>query len=386
MSLQNSSIPVFGYDAPATPSPQHEWDLPNQAPAKSTIMDYGYIIKDKAVGCTPQELIETLVQRKKEITFVWTPETSKPVRPEQVLFLIESFRRIEVKDARLYLGIGAAVLFAGLLGVVGDRDWDPVASNLCFLVGGTALAAGNWKYWRARNYTQEDAVSDASDTRFTNWLKKRSVSGYTITIIASMIVVTVLQGLAVDGAARAGLVKPAVWRGEFWRLFTASLMYQSFSYIYGGTLLLIHFSKVIEQAMQRAFVPLLFLVSAVVGNLFSVILQPHTTSEGSYGGIMGLLGFIVIAAYLDRTKFPPRYFKRMLAIAVALGALSLIASNYIDSAANLGGLLTGVTLGWLSTKWKRAPITGKLLRLGSVAGVLGVVATAVFAIYRIIAN
>jgi membrane associated rhomboid family serine protease len=385
MSLQDSSNFVFGYDAPATPSPQHEWDRVDRKPAKSKIMDYGYIIKDKAVGCTRQELIETLVHRRKEVSFVWTPEMPAPVRPEQVPFLIESFRRIEVKDALIYLCIGALVLFAGFLGVLGDRGWDPVASNLCFFVGGTALAAGNWKYWRARNYTQEDAASAASDTRFTNWLKKRSVSGYTITIIASMILVTVLQGVAVDGAARVGLVKPAVWRGEFWRLFTGSLMYQSFSYIYGGTLLLIHFSKVIEQAMQRAFVPLLFLASAVVGNLFSVILQPHTPSAGAYGGIMGLLGFIVISAYLDRTKFPPGYFKRMLAMAVALGAVGLLFFGFIDSAANLGGLWTGVTLGWLSTKWKRAPITGKLLRLGSAAGVLGVVATAVFAIYRLIA-
>lgn len=387
MSLHDSSIVAPGYLAPDTQSPQCEWDLTNQVvPRKSGVMDYGYIINGKAVGCTQHVLIDTVVQRKSEISFVWTPETPQPVRPEQVPFLVEAFRRLEVRSARQYLVIGAIVLVACLVAALSYTDWDPVVRNLFIFVCGAAVAAGNWKYWRARNYTQDDAIGEASDARFMTWVKKQSVSGYAITIIASIIVVTIVQAWAPDGAARAGLVKPAVLRGEFWRLFTASLMHQNFSYVYGEAVLFIHLSKVIEQAIQRAFVPLLFLVSAVVGNLFSVMLQLQTTSEGAYGGVMGLLGFIVIAACLDRTKFPQTYFKRMLATTAILGALGLIASNYIDTAANLGGLLTGMTLGWLSTKWQQAPITGKLLRLGSAAGVVGVVSTALFALYKIIAN
>lgn len=340
MSLHDSSIVVPGYLAPDTQSPQREWDLTNQAPVKSSIMDYGYIIKDQAVGCTPQVLIETLVQRKSEISFVWTPETPKPVRPEQVPFLVESFRRLEAKGARQFFVIGAILLVAGLIG--SSVDWEPLARNLLLFLGGTALATGNWKYWRARNYSQYDATSDASNDRFMAWVSKRSVSGYAITIIASIIVVTIVQAWAPDGTARVGLVKPAVLRGEFWRLFTAALMHQNFSYVYGEAVL--------------------------------------------YGGVMALLGFIVVAACLDRTKFPQTYFKRMLALTAILGALGLIVSSYIDSAACLGGLLTGMTLGWLSTKWQQAPITGKLLRFGSAAGVVGVISTAVFAIYRLIAN
>lgn len=386
MSLPDSTIIVPGYIAPNTQSPRPEWDPAEPIPAKSSVMDYGYIIKDKAVGCTPQELIETFAQRKSEISFVWTPETPQPVRPEQVPFLVESFRRLEGKGARQYLVIGAILLVLGLIGSLSLADWNPMLRHLLLFSGATALAVGNWKFWRARNYTQDDAIGEASDDRFLIWVKKQSVSGYAITIIASIIVVTIVQAWAPDGVARVGLVKPAVLRGEFWRLFTASLMHQNFSYVYGEAVLFIHLSKVIEQAVQRAFVPLLFLVSAVVGNVFSVMLQPQTASVGAYGGVMGLLGFIVVAACLDRTRFPQTYFKRMLALAAILGAMGLIVSTYIDNAANLGGLLTGMTLGFLATKWQQAPITGKLLRLGSIAGVVGVVSTAVFALYRLITN
>ena len=178
-------------------------------------------------------------------------------------------------------------------------------------------------------------------------------------------------------------MKSAVWRGEVWRLFTATLMHVSFYHLLLNALGLIYISSVVEQTIQRAFVPLLFLVSAVVGSLFSVLLSPQTTSIGASGGIMGLLGFIMIAAYLDRTKYPPGYFKRMMAVTLFFGSLPAFGFYFMDNAAHLGGLVTGLTLGWLCTRLKQVPIKGKLLRLASATGVVAVVSTAVFAIYRI---
>lgn len=78
MSLHDSSIPVSARDAPLPP---HEWEPTGWVPDKSKIMDYGYVTKGQAIGCIPEELIETLARRKPEIDFVWTPQTAGPVRP-----------------------------------------------------------------------------------------------------------------------------------------------------------------------------------------------------------------------------------------------------------------------------------------------------------------
>lgn len=386
MSLQDSSIFVFGYDAPATPLPQHEWDLIDVIPAKSTIMDYGYVIEERAIGCTRPELIETVVKRKSEISLVWTPETLKPVRPEQVPFLVEAFRQLEARKARDWMSWGAGLLAFGLLLALLVQGWDMLKHNFLFVIGASGLAAGNWKYWRSRNYMQEDAISDASAARFDAWIQKRIVSGYTICILACFIVVNIFKGMAVDSVALTGLVKPAVWRGEVWRLFTATLMHASFTHLFFNALALFYLSKLVEQTIQRAFVPLLFFVCAVIGSVFSLLLYPHTISLGASGGVMGLLGFIAIAAYFDRTKYPPRYFKRVIVMMLLLVGFELIAfeSIEIDNAAHLGGLVAGLMLGWLCAKQQRAPLSGKLLQLTSIAGVLAVISTAALAVYLMI--
>jgi membrane associated rhomboid family serine protease len=278
-------------------------------------------------------------------------------------------------------GVAMLVLGVGIALVSPESN---SLTNLITILGGLELAAGNWRYWRTRKYTQEDAITEASDTRFRAWIHERSVSGYTITILASIIVVTTIQGLAANGDALAGLMKPAVWGGEVWRLFTSPLMHASLDHLLIVAFVLVWLAKIIEQTVQRAFVPLLFLVSAVVGSLASMVLSPHTNSMGASGGIMGLLGFIVVAAYRDRTKFPPRFFKRILTIMVFLCSLAFFGFPFIDKAAHLGGMVTGMVLGWLCTGRNWPPLTGSLLRLAGVSAVLAVVYFAIVAVERML--
>ena len=384
MSLHESSIDDFGYIAP-TPLPQHEWNLTGPPPDKSKIMDYGYVVEGTAVGCTARELFETVKQRRAEISFVWTPETPQPVRPEQVPFLTEAFRQIEVGQARNSMLFGAVVLVVGVVLALLYPGFDSVSRALCAIVGGVALAAGNWRYWRARYYyTQEDAISEASETRFREWLKDKSVSGYTIIVLASIILVSLVQAVAPDSMALSGLVKSAVLRGEVWRLFTAPFMHASFHHLLVVGFLVFWFSKIIEQTTQRAFVPLVFFVSAAVGSVFSMVFSPETTAMGGAGGLAGLVGFIVAAAWLNPAKFPPRYYKRTLTTLLSLGSVGLLGLPYIDNAAHLGGLLTGSLLGWLFTGGSWLPVTGKLAKLIGAGGVLALVSTAVFAISRML--
>jgi len=83
---------------------------------------------------------------------------------------------------------------------------------------------------RSRQYSLEDAASDASTARFTAWIKKKSLSGYTVTLAACIVVVTAAQIFPEDAIRAAGLVKPAFRNGEIWRLFTATLMHANFTH------------------------------------------------------------------------------------------------------------------------------------------------------------
>jgi membrane associated rhomboid family serine protease len=169
------------------------------------------------------------------------------------------------------------------------------------------LAEGSWQLARIRNYSMDDAGIDASSLRFTAWLKSKPLSGYTVILGCYILIVGAAQVFAgAENSIRiAGLVKSAVWQGEVWRLFTANLMLVNFTHFWLNSLALLHFSKIIEQTIHRSYVPFVFLLAGLIGSLLSVILYPHTTSIGASGGLMGLLGFITMAAYFDKNKYPP---------------------------------------------------------------------------------
>lgn len=383
MSLHESSIDDLGYIAPA-PLPQHEWDRTGTVPAKSSIMDYGYIGNNGAIGCTAQELLQVVEQRQKEISFVWTPGSPEPVRPEQVPFLLGALRETKTRTARNWFMAGGCAVSLALMAAIVNEDLG-LDRNILLAVGAFCMAMGNTMYWRSHTYTQENAISDESTARFDTWVQRRSFSVYTIAIIASCALATMVASWAADSTALAGLVKSAVWDGEVWRLFTAPLIHASSTHFLISAAGLIYFSKITEQTIHRALVPLLFLVSAVMGSVCSLLFDPVISSMGgASGGLMGLVGFIATAAFVDRTYYPDGYFKRMLVIIVTFFAVNIFGFEFFDPTAGFGGLVTGGILGWLSAKLALPPISGNLAKLIGAGGVLALVSTAVFAISRLV--
>lgn len=387
MTVQDSSSNASSNPVAATPTQQHEWDVTGWIPDKPANWDYGYVIKGQTIGSTREDLSKRLEERGPEISFVWTPETPEPASPEQVPFLIGAFRRMQVREARNAILVGAAFVGLGVLLAIGLEDWTLLYQNIFFVFGAVGLTEGIWRYERSRHYTQDDAISDASAARFAYWLKDKNISGYTITLAAYIVVVIVVQAFVEDSAIEsAGLVKPAVRNGEIWRLFTATLMHANFTHFWMNFLALIHFSKIVEQTVQRAFVPLVFLLTGTVGSVFSVLLYPNTTSIGASGGLMGLLGFITIAAYFDRTKYPPKYFRQSIQAIVLVGAFGLFGFAFIDNAAHLGGLVGGLLLGWFLFRrnGQQMKAQEKLLRFAAPAALLALGVIAAIAAYRML--
>jgi len=378
MSVQNSSPDDVQVATPQQP----KWDLRYVVPAKPADWEYGYVQKKQMYGANRERLI-TLVQSGAEVDFVWTPDTPELVSPERVPFLLDAFRTNLRREARNTILGGAAFMALAILLAVGLQDWSLVYRNFFFLFGGVFLVEGIWKYARSRHYTQEDAAIDASSVRFAAWLKTRALSGYTFTLAAYIVIVGASQGFAEDSIKIAGLVKPAVWDGQVWRLFTSTLMHANFTHFWMNSLALIHFSKIIEQTVQRACVPLIFLLTGAVGSIFSVWLYPNTTSIGASGGLMGLLGFITVAAYFDRNVYPQKYFRQMIEAIISVAVLGVVGFAFIDNAAHFGGLVGGVVLGWFFLRTKQG-IKDKLLYYGGVGALLALGFIAGFAVYRIL--
>ena len=368
-------------------SQPREWDLIGPAPAKPAAGDYGFVAFGRTTATTREHLIRS-VQDNPAIRYVWTPDTTEPIFPYAVPFLLDAFRKNLQRKARTAILTGVAlVLFAVALAVV-SHEWSLVYRNLFFVFGAVVLTEGIWQYVRLRRYTAEEAASDASAARFGEWIKKKSLSGYTLALAASIIVVAIAQSLSNFSVEAAGLVKPLVREGQLWRLFTATLMHANATHFFMNFFALISLSKIVEQTVQRACVPLVFVLTAAAGSVFSVLLYPNVTSVGASGGIMGLLGFITIAAHFDRTKYPPRYFRLMIEAIISIGLLGLFGFAFIDNAAHLGGLLGGLLLGWLFFKGNERWITQnkKLVTISGAVALFALTLIVAYAVDRLLVN
>lgn len=177
-ALSNDSEPV-------AVSPVNEWDLPVSIPAKPAHWDYGYVIHRQTFSSTGEALPKVLEERVAEINFVWTPETPRPVFPEYVPFLLETFRRLEVKEARKAVLVSAVLMVLGVLTTIGTGDQVGPLRNVLFVLGAVGLTEAIGRYRGSRNHSQDDAIRDASGSRFAGWLGNKNPSGYTVTLCAA---------------------------------------------------------------------------------------------------------------------------------------------------------------------------------------------------------
>jgi membrane associated rhomboid family serine protease len=144
----------------------------------------------------------------------------------------------------------------------------------------------------------------------------------------------------------AGLVKPAVWNGEAWRLFTGSVLHGSIWHFILNVIALYAPGKVIEVLVGRAYLAIVFFLSALTGSVLSLLLITET-SVGSSGGIAGIVSYLAVLGYYNRSSLPPGFLKSMLSTVALVAVFGLVAFALVDNAAHAGGTACGALLGYL---------------------------------------
>ncbi len=148
-----------------------------------------------------------------------------------------------------------------------------------------------------------------------------------------------------------GLARPPVFRGEWWRLFTAPLLHSDLLHLFFNCLALAFIGVRLERHIGSAWLAGIFAGGALVGSLVSVALNPATVvSVGASGGVVGLLAAAVIVSRHFR-RGPVR--SRLITTALWLLIPALIPGametngDVIDYAGHFGGALGGAGLGAL---------------------------------------
>jgi membrane associated rhomboid family serine protease len=144
----------------------------------------------------------------------------------------------------------------------------------------------------------------------------------------------------------AGFVKQYfLQRHEYWRILTGATVHGGWLHFLMNSYALLMFGRLFEMLSGRAHLAIVFLLSCVVGGLFSLYFLPDIPSVGASGGIVGLLGYITVYAFRRHRFISPQFRKSLLINIGFLFFFGLVLYNVVDNFGHLGGLLTGATYG-----------------------------------------
>lgn len=137
---------------------------------------------------------------------------------------------------------------------------------------------------------------------------------------------------------------------EYYRLVTSAFLHADIGHLVNNMILLYFCGELVEKTLGRFRFLVLYLLSAVCGNLLSAAYELSTgsfyDSIGASGAVFGLTGALLFCVIVKKGAAAHISMKRMV-LAVALSLYAGFSSAYVNNAAHVGGLLSGFLLAFL---------------------------------------
>jgi len=179
--------------------------------------------------------------------------------------------------------------------------------------------------------------------------------------------------------------RPATMEGEWWRLLTNCFLHIGILHLLLNLYALIYIGLLLEPHLGRARFAAAYLLTGIAASMASLWWHDFTVSAGASGAIFGLYG--VFLAMLTTNLIDKAARKALLTSIGLFVAYNLIygLKGGIDNAAHVGGLITGLLIGYAFYPSLRNFAAIKLKY--SIIGLLTVlIFTTSFVIYRRLPN
>lgn len=136
-----------------------------------------------------------------------------------------------------------------------------------------------------------------------------------------------------------------IMEGEYWRLFTPIFMHGGFTHVLFNSFSLVLFGPALERLLGKGKFLLVYLVSGILANVATLLLEPLTyVHVGSSGAIFGLFGYY-ISMILFRKHMLSQQNSQIILIICALSLVMTFIQPNINITAHIFGLLGGFLLG-----------------------------------------
>ena len=141
---------------------------------------------------------------------------------------------------------------------------------------------------------------------------------------------------------------PAILAGEYWRLFTPMFLHIGFLHLAFNGYALYVLGPEVERFFGRARFLVIYLLTGVLSSVASYLFEP-SLAAGASGAIFGLVGALTAFYYAGRQvlgKLGQRRLNNLLSVVVINLLIGFTVPN-IDNWAHLGGLVSGLLIGWV---------------------------------------
>lgn len=138
----------------------------------------------------------------------------------------------------------------------------------------------------------------------------------------------------------------ATLNGEPWRLLTSCFLHWDFVHLFMNMMALYFIGSFLEQYIGKITFIVVYLIMGIVASVTSLYWHEHGVAAGASGAIFGLYGIFV--AFLTTNLITQGERVHLVPGAVIFLAYSLIADTKgnVDNAAHIGGLISGVFIGY----------------------------------------
>lgn len=196
-----------------------------------------------------------------------------------------------------------------------------------------------------------------------------SVPKVTRAILITCVSIYVLSLLAGGFALSFGMIPIAIAQGEWWRLFTSTLLHGSILHLLFNMYALYWLGPQLERSLGHIRFAALYVMSALGGSVASYWFSDvRTVSVGASGAIFGLITATIVIGREMRADVSQLIV--LLGINVVIGFLQ----PGIDWRAHFGGAVTGAAVAFVYTKGTRLN-RDQIHRIG-VAGIFVVLVLA----------
>ncbi len=143
---------------------------------------------------------------------------------------------------------------------------------------------------------------------------------------------------------------PYTRRGEYWRLVMPMFLHIGALHLLMNNYALWVLGRFLERVYGYARFTFLYVFTGIGSAALSMSMSDKV-SAGASGAIFGIAGVMLVAGFLHRQSIPPHwgraFGKGILPVIVLNLALGFALHKWVDNWAHLGGLASGIVLGFL---------------------------------------